>query len=1139
MTDGRDVPTACSPAAGPRASVFETASLLGVVLLVLLAAIPCGAMSLWSQGALFAGVAGLVGLWALRALWHGELVFVRTPLWWAVAALLGIVVLQCISLPAPLVAVLSPEAAIARQPTAAPAESAAPTTLSLLPHGTRAALGRALLVAGVFFVIVQTLRRRWQLVGLAVAVPASALLQCAVGAVDLASAAPAGAAPGAPVGGEALAGTFLESAHLAGLLVMALGVTSGLFLASLAASPRTGGAPARGERRRRAWRRALLATGLILAAAIGWTRVHSGLLAALVAAFGVLACLGFAARLRRSTRALLVAVALGLLGGQFIALEVVTAWLERGAPAVGLPWAVRADLYRAALALVGVFAATGSGLGTFGDVFPRFQSSALGDAVVDRLPSDWLQLAGEIGLPAAALVLLAGGGLIVATLGRALRRTDPLCRWLAVGSAVGAAAVAVQAAVDGPLARVPANGLVLAVLAGLAFVAARAAGTDTGGSSRFVVGRIRLGPPALRALGAAGCVALLAAAVQAPARRALAEIAFQRHRAACGEPVDRCFFLPVAAGIDPIAADRWLDRAVALDPERPGYLRAAAQRLLARAETSPTEPAALEQALGLLDRAVALAPARADYRLERGRVRLRLVGAEPGDERASRWRAAAARDTSHAMGLAPNRPGVLYRAGALLLELAARADDRPAREQCLAAASGGFRRALAARPDYAEPVYDLLLASERDPRALFAATPETLPGYAGLVNRLVAEEAWSEGLSALEGLERLGEVAAPGSGAVAAAARRVVGPGDAALEARIEAVRQRAVILGRLGCSGARTEAVRRLEMLLAESLEPAVAAAEEKAAAGRHAAAIATLRGVLARDRNHPRALLALARLAHEVEAGEERHLCPPPLEPLLRLVRVRRDAPSELFARAAETAAALRPASAAEAEIGRFVEAVAWLRAGRPALAAERLSALAQPLSPAASEALGAHVLLERLGRARAACGDREEARAALLTALALVPEHQPARAALAELDGTPLAAADPGMRGLVPVDVGFADRVRLVGLRLEPAAGSAGEESVRLITRWECGEEPLEGGSLRASSPGGGSLPVVVPLADGGRCVPAGARVTRVLVLAAGAAGIELAVVVDRPAAGEERTLRTDAGERALHVGAPRID
>jgi len=1152
--------------------------------MIVLAPIPFGSVSPWSQGALVGLASLLFGLWLLRALHRGEVVLVRTWVWPALLLLFATVALQCLPLEIGLVAALSPEAALAHQSAAPPGETIRHATLSLFPHGTEMALFRLVVLAAVFFVTVHVLERKWQLAAVAGFVVAAAAFQLAYGGYRLATGSPWVFWNRPPFASRALAGTYLGSAQLAGLLGMTLALVGGLWLATggVAANP----VAARPERprsrkRKKIGRRGLLALGLALALAICLTRSHSGLLSVLIGVFLFFLCMGLAARLRKRTLVVFVAVALVLSFGQLIALGLVVTWIEQGEPSLAVSWADRVDLYDSALDMAHTFLWTGSGLGTFEAVFPRFQSGRFGDRVAEHLHNDALQLLSEIGLPGLLLVLTGLGLFIATTLRAGIRRTDPFCRWLTVGSLVAAVFLMAQSLLDGTCLTVPANGVVFAAVLGLAHAAARVAGRDPEegpGPVRTV--EVRLGPWPLRAALAVAVAALLVGVSWRPLRRAAADVAFNRHLALIGEATDRHHFLPVPAGRDEVRAEALLARASSLDADDPRHAcwraRAAGRRLDRLARTRARDYArahvealglgdqgldhlaeallpgvaqqvqrdrrrAVETAVADLDAAVRAAPTRAAYRLARSEWLLALARVRAGDETGESARELAVREASRAMSLAPNKPGVLYGASALLVSAATAARSPEVRTDRLAAATGGFRRALVARPGYAGAVYDLLLEVSGTPKALIEATPPTTDAYARLAERLFEEEAWSETLAALDGMDRLGEPAGRAS---------TRGPGaerDDGGRIAIEAARRRAVAYGRLGQWTQRAAAVRRLHALIAAELDPVVEEAGRKARDGFPAEAGVLYRRVLARDRDHAPALFGLARLLSRAGADGEPDPGPPLLSVLHRLVLLEGEVDSHVFEAVAAMAEDLESGDSGPGLTVRFVRGVAAYRAGLPRTARNLLQALAATRAAPDRAPVDWHQVHYYLGLAAEADQDPVAARASYRSVLERVPTHRASRERLrrlGEVAGRRLELE--GAEDLVRTDVTFAGRVRLVGFRVNAAGGGTGRSGAAVNTLWECGRRSLEGLSARIELLGPEGRVVessTAPLAaEAGPRARVGAGALFQCTLRLGVTegqGLRLSVVKDRPAVGEKAALETDAYEPSLWLQGQGIE
>jgi O-antigen ligase len=146
-----------------------------------------------------------------------------------------------------------------------------------------------------------------------------------------------------------------------------------------------------------------------------------------------------------------------------------------------LGWDLRVEIYRATLELWGLFPWLGSGLATFGEAFPLFQSGqpeAVG-LFWRHAHNDWIELLATTGVVGAGL-FLAGLGIAVVRLVKGLRRGLRSEDRAAALAALGAlAAVGIHELADFGLT-MPANALALSVVVGAALGVARPSGRSSG-----------------------------------------------------------------------------------------------------------------------------------------------------------------------------------------------------------------------------------------------------------------------------------------------------------------------------------------------------------------------------------------------------------------------------------------------------------------------------------------------------------------------------------------------------------------------------------------------------------------------------------------------------------------------------------
>jgi len=202
---------------------------------------------------------------------------------------------------------------------------------------------------------------------------------------------------------------------------------------------------------------------ILLFVAILFSRSRAGIVSATAGVLVVSAVWFFSAR-RRTAGAL-------VLGSVLVGAEVFLFWfglgpvLERFERA-SLDFPGRVQAWRDALELVREHPFGGTGLGSFVGVYTRVQTITP-SATVDHAHNDYVELAVELGLPGAALVV----GIFLLVLARAFpactRAPNSSARVAALGCCGGILALLLHSLVDFNL-QIPANALVFAALVGVA-----------------------------------------------------------------------------------------------------------------------------------------------------------------------------------------------------------------------------------------------------------------------------------------------------------------------------------------------------------------------------------------------------------------------------------------------------------------------------------------------------------------------------------------------------------------------------------------------------------------------------------------------------------------------------------------------
>jgi O-antigen ligase len=135
----------------------------------------------------------------------------------------------------------------------------------------------------------------------------------------------------------------------------------------------------------------------------------------------------------------------------------------------------RLAVWRDTLRLAGSSPWLGSGMGAFADALPRFKTAA-GHLAVEHAESDYLEVAADGGLAAAALAFVLAAFVLARGLRGAASARERLLRGLVTGATAGLVALAVHSAFDFNL-RIPSNALLAAAL--VAIVLAASPGSAT------------------------------------------------------------------------------------------------------------------------------------------------------------------------------------------------------------------------------------------------------------------------------------------------------------------------------------------------------------------------------------------------------------------------------------------------------------------------------------------------------------------------------------------------------------------------------------------------------------------------------------------------------------------------------------
>lgn len=443
------------------------------------APLPFGSNRPWGAALLFLGVALILGGWLLLYL-AGR---VRLParfwsnLRWPLICLLLVqlwVFLQTLPIPRGWVEVLSPRAAALHLP-------ATSVPLSLDAEVTRYQLLQGLAYTGGFALAALLLTRRERVEKLLWTVVLSGALQSIYGSLMVLSGIEYGFFVEKYVGQGLATGTFINRNHLAGYLVMALAAGIGLLVSQL------GGAAGQSTRAQlRAWLSLVFSSKLLLRLLLAimviglvLTRSRMGNLSFFVSMTVVggilLASSGKAVSGRVALLlASLLVVDMFIVGRWFGAEEVAERLMATSAATES-----RDEVDTFSLGILQDYPLTGSGAGTFYTVFPHYSEVVLQGDYYTHAHNDYLELAGDIGLPAFLLLAI----FVLLTLKRAFFmqfRSDSKWR-RGVGFTVLMVIgwLLIHSAVDFNL-YIPANAFTCVILLTLAWVTTRDQSGKTG-----------------------------------------------------------------------------------------------------------------------------------------------------------------------------------------------------------------------------------------------------------------------------------------------------------------------------------------------------------------------------------------------------------------------------------------------------------------------------------------------------------------------------------------------------------------------------------------------------------------------------------------------------------------------------------
>jgi O-antigen ligase len=405
--------------------------------------------------------------------WAGSLRSAAVP-----AFLIGLVIFQLVPLPGALLRLLRPDNP-ALGATLPGSDNHSFSSLSIAPYSTRIHLILLVCCAGVFFfarMLGQDRASRKRLVTWLVAL---GTLEALYGLVQYLTGWQRIFGYVKKYNLEEATGTYINRNHFAGFLEMVIPFGVALVLYENAKLPRKVMLGRNARMKRVLGGKKLSRIGLwllaasVMVAGLFFSLSRMGIISA-VASLAVMAAFsGFQRRVGLWVAAGIMAcgIILVLWMGAGPALVRFGTISEEYASADENRWSLWKDTAR----LIGGHPLLGSGLGTFPVAFTRVQSTFLGQ-FVNHAHNDYLELASDLGIPAAALFFGSTGALLVRVARKATSSDVSFERAMALGCLGSIAAMLLHSLTDFNL-YIPANALVFSLILGLA---ASIPGTDSG-----------------------------------------------------------------------------------------------------------------------------------------------------------------------------------------------------------------------------------------------------------------------------------------------------------------------------------------------------------------------------------------------------------------------------------------------------------------------------------------------------------------------------------------------------------------------------------------------------------------------------------------------------------------------------------
>lgn len=441
-----------------------------IILLIIYLPLPLGSNLPWAWQILELVVFSLGVIWALKILTTREIVYRKTWLNLLILTALSLIIIQMIPLPVGLLKWLSPQTAQLYQ--LIPAEDALAQTfqpITLAPAGTREAFILLSAYGLLFLVIFNNITRQAQIKRLALVMLLVGTFEAFYGLIGWLTGEAFILGWQKRAGAGQCSGTFYGGNLFAGFLVMNIPLALGLLMAlgskaqeNILASPLPNGARVRVRgitsnlktrlvpalREPIFWQRIIIGFfGVIMITALCFSNSRGGILSCLM----ILICCAILLSLKKPWRRYLwylgILVVLLLGGLYWLGFEPLLTELDSVKLGTGF-FANRVPIWQSAFGIFKGFPFLGTGLGSFQEVYPQYQSLVYASYQIIHAHCDYLEILTDCGV--LGWLLFCGGLLyiLVFLLKVIFVSGDHFGQRLALGGLLGIAGLALQNCAD-------------------------------------------------------------------------------------------------------------------------------------------------------------------------------------------------------------------------------------------------------------------------------------------------------------------------------------------------------------------------------------------------------------------------------------------------------------------------------------------------------------------------------------------------------------------------------------------------------------------------------------------------------------------------------------------------------------------